>query len=43
MLYHIDHLEQDLDGFREWYLAMIGPAVRRRPLARRGGGRYFGT
>lgn len=35
-------LEQDLDGFREWYLAVIGPAGRRRQLARRGGGRYFG-
>jgi Rieske 2Fe-2S family protein len=35
-------LEQDLDGFREWYLAVIGPEVRRRQLARRGGGRYFG-
>lgn len=35
-------LEQDLDGFREWYLAVIGPEVRRQQLSRRGGGRYFG-
>ena len=35
-------LEQDLDGFRAWYLAVIGPASRRRSLTRRGGGRYFG-
>ena len=35
-------LEQDLDGFREWYLAVIGTAGRRQRLARRGGGRYFG-
>ncbi len=35
-------LEQDLDGFRAWYLAVIGPRVRRQQLARRGGGRYFG-
>jgi phenylpropionate dioxygenase-like ring-hydroxylating dioxygenase large terminal subunit len=35
-------LEQDLDGFREWYLAVIGPADRRQRHARRGGGRYFG-
>jgi Rieske 2Fe-2S family protein len=35
-------LEQDLDGFREWYLAVIGPAGRRQQLTRRGGGRYFG-
>jgi Rieske 2Fe-2S family protein len=35
-------LERDLDGFREWYLALIGPESRRHRLARRGGGRYFG-
>lgn len=35
-------LERDLDGFREWYLAVTGPATRRARLARRGGGRYFG-
>ena len=35
-------LEQDLDGFREWYLAVLGPASRLRRLTRRGGGRYFG-
>ncbi len=35
-------LEQDLDGFREWYLAVLGPASRLRRLKRRGGGRYFG-
>lgn len=35
-------LERDLDGFREWYLAVTGPATRRERLVRRGGGRYFG-
>ena len=33
---------KDLDGFREWYLAVIGPSARMRQLVRRGGGRYFG-
>lgn len=36
-------LEQDLDGFREWYLGVIGPASRRERMTRRGGGRYFGV
>jgi Rieske 2Fe-2S family protein len=35
-------LEYDLDGFREWYLAVIGPEARIARLERRGGGRYFG-
>jgi Rieske 2Fe-2S family protein len=35
-------LEYDLDGFREWYLGVTGPASRRHRLSRRGGGRYFG-
>ncbi len=35
-------LERDLDGFREWYLAVIGPAARRQKLVRGGSGRYFG-
>ncbi len=35
-------LEQDLDGFREWYLGVTGPAERIGRLSRRGGGRYFG-
>lgn len=35
-------LERDLDGFREWYLAVTGPATRRTRLVRRGAGRYFG-
>jgi Rieske 2Fe-2S family protein len=35
-------LEYDLDGFREWYLGVTGPASRRQRLTRRGGGRYFG-
>jgi Rieske 2Fe-2S family protein len=36
-------LENDLDGFREWYLGVIGPAARRSAGARREGGRYFGV
>jgi Rieske 2Fe-2S family protein len=36
-------LEQDLDGFREWYLGVIGPASRLAGQGRRGGGRYFGV
>jgi phenylpropionate dioxygenase-like ring-hydroxylating dioxygenase large terminal subunit len=35
-------LEYDLDGFREWYLGVIGPPGRISRLERRGGGRYFG-
>ena len=35
-------LERDLDGFREWYLGVTGPAERIARLSRRGGGRYFG-
>ena len=35
-------LEYDLDGFREWYLAVIGPERHIARLKRRGGGRYFG-
>jgi phenylpropionate dioxygenase-like ring-hydroxylating dioxygenase large terminal subunit len=35
-------LESDLDGFREWYLAVTGPAARLSSLRRGGGGRYFG-
>jgi phenylpropionate dioxygenase-like ring-hydroxylating dioxygenase large terminal subunit len=35
-------LERDLDGFREWYLGVIGPESRIRRMTRRGGGRYFG-
>ena len=35
-------LEQDLDGFREWYLGVTGPPERIGRLSRRGGGRYFG-
>lgn len=35
-------LEQDVDGFREWYLGVTGPLSRIRRMARRGGGRYFG-
>ena len=35
-------LEKDLDGFRDWYLAVIGPPGRLRQLTRGGGGRYFG-
>jgi len=35
-------LERDLDGFREWYLALVGPEARRKRLTRREGGRYFG-
>ena len=35
-------LEYDLDGFREWYLSVLGPASRIARLQRRGGGRYFG-
>jgi Rieske 2Fe-2S family protein len=36
-------LESDLDGFRAWYLGVIGPSERRRGGARREGGRYFGA
>ncbi len=36
-------LEYDLDGFREWYLGVLGPAGRRSKPAHRGGGRYFGV
>ncbi len=36
-------LENDLDGFREWYLGVIGPPERLAGGARRGGGRYFGV
>lgn len=36
-------LEADLDGFREWYLAIIGPRGRLERASRRGGGRYFGV
>ncbi len=35
-------LEYDLDGFREWYLGVLGPESRLSGLTRRGGGRYFG-
>lgn len=35
-------LEQDLVGFREWYLGVTGPTERIGRLSRRGGGRYFG-
>jgi Rieske 2Fe-2S family protein len=35
-------LERDLAGFREWYLAVVGPPARIARLARHGGGRYFG-
>ena len=35
-------LEQDLDGFRAWYLAVTGRPDRIGRLARSGGGRYFG-
>ncbi len=35
-------LESDLDGFREWYLGVIGPPSRLKGLSRGGGGRYFG-
>jgi Rieske 2Fe-2S family protein len=34
-------LEGDLDGFREWYLGVIGPPARLEGRTRRGGGRYF--
>ena len=37
------NLEYDLDGFREWYLGVIGGKGRVARLARRGGGRYFGV
>jgi Rieske 2Fe-2S family protein len=37
------NLEYDLDGFREWYLGVIGRKGRIARLARRGGGRYFGV
>jgi Rieske 2Fe-2S family protein len=36
-------LEEDLDGFRAWYLAVIGPGDVVRTRSRRGGGRYFGV
>ena len=36
-------LERDLDGFREWYLGVIGPASFRARMRRRGAGRYFGN
>ena len=36
-------LEADLDGFRAWYLGVIGPPDRLSGLSRRGGGRYFGV
>jgi phenylpropionate dioxygenase-like ring-hydroxylating dioxygenase large terminal subunit len=36
-------LEGDLDGFRAWYLAVIGPGDVVRTRSRRGGGRYFGV
>jgi phenylpropionate dioxygenase-like ring-hydroxylating dioxygenase large terminal subunit len=36
-------LEYDLDGFREWYLGVIGRDGRIARLERRGGGRYFGV
>ena len=35
-------LERDLVGFREWYLAVVGPPSRIARLTRHGGGRYFG-
>lgn len=35
-------LEYDLDGFREWYLAVVSPETRLHRLTRHGGGRYFG-
>ena len=35
-------LEYDLDGFREWYLGVLGTPERLARLNRRGGGRYFG-
>jgi Rieske 2Fe-2S family protein len=36
-------LENDLDGFRDWYLGVIGPSARRAGEVRRQGGRYFGV
>jgi Rieske 2Fe-2S family protein len=36
-------LEEDLDGFRAWYLGVIGPSRQLSGLKRRGGGRYFGV
>ncbi|HEU4517120.1 MAG TPA: aromatic ring-hydroxylating dioxygenase subunit alpha [Steroidobacteraceae bacterium] len=36
-------LEDDLDGFRAWYLGAIGPPRRVSERSRRGGGRYFGV
>jgi phenylpropionate dioxygenase-like ring-hydroxylating dioxygenase large terminal subunit len=36
-------LESDLDGFREWYLGVIGPPDRLEARSRSGGGRYFGV
>jgi Rieske 2Fe-2S family protein len=35
-------LEYDLDGFREWYLGVLGTPGRLARTNRRGGGRYFG-
>ena len=35
-------LEADLTGFRNWYLALIGPPDRLRQLKPAGTGRYFG-
>jgi Rieske 2Fe-2S family protein len=36
-------LEQDLDGFRAWYLGILGAPDRLRRQKRLGGGRYFGV
>ena len=36
-------LEGDLDGFREWYLGVIGSSGRLRRSSHRHGGRYFGV
>jgi Rieske 2Fe-2S family protein len=36
-------LERDLDGFREWYLGVLGPPGRLTGTSRRDGGRYFGV
>jgi Rieske 2Fe-2S family protein len=35
-------LEEDVAGFRAWYLALIGPRERLSQLSRRPGARYFG-
>jgi Rieske 2Fe-2S family protein len=35
-------LENDVIGFRKWYLALLGPPERLNNLERGAGGRYFG-